>query len=371
LLKKIELNEFLKRNQNAKDKNVEFVRMQTILQISIRAIVSIIFVVIIGYSGYLVSNDLLTLEEFAYFFLVFGTLIWPMMALAMIINIRSRGKASLERIQGILNEEVDIYDSEDVVDVDEIKGSIEFKNLTFSYPDATEPVLKDISFTIEKGETIGVLGRTGSGKTSVVDLLLRLYNVDENSIFVDGIDLMKLPIKKLRDSIGYVPQDGFLFSDSISKNISLSYGVQDGLYKEVEEAAILSDVHDNITEFTEGYQTIIGERGVTLSGGQRQRLSIARALIKNPPIMILDDSVSAVDTKTEETILSNLDKIRSDRTTIIIAHRISTLKTTDKIIIIDDGMILDVGSHEELLTRCEFYKDMVERQKLEDEIEVK
>ena len=368
---KIELNEFLKRNQTAKDKNIEFVKMQTKLQISIRSIVSIIFVVIIAYSGYLVSADLLTLEEFAYFFLVFGTLIWPMMALAMIINIRSRGKASLDRIQGILDEVVDIYDAYDVQELDEVKGKIEFKNLTFTYPDGSEPVLSNISFTIKQGETIGVLGRTGSGKTSIVDLLLRIYNVDEQSIFIDDVDIMKLPIKQVRDSIGYVPQDGFLFSDSISKNISLSYGTKDDLYSEVQQAAKLSDVHDNIIEFTDGYETIIGERGVTLSGGQRQRLSIARAMIKNPPIMILDDSVSAVDTKTEETILSNLEKIRNDRTTIIIAHRISTLKTTDKIIIVDDGKILDIGSHDELLARCEFYIDMVERQKLEDEIEVK
>lgn len=368
---KVELMHFLKRNKNTKDKNIEFVKMQSALQIIVRSIVSLIFVVIIGYTGYLVKNDIMNIQEFTYFFGVFSTLIWPMMAIAMIINIRSRGKASYERIQKILDEEVDVYDHENVENIQSVDGKIEFKNLTFAYPDANEPVLKNISFTIEKGETIGILGRTGSGKTSIVDLLLRIYNVDEGSVFVDDKDIMNLPIRKVREAIGYVPQDGFLFSDSISKNISLSYGVQDGLFKEVEQAAILSDVHDNIIEFTEGYDTIIGERGVTLSGGQRQRLSIARALIKDPAIMVLDDSVSAVDTKTEETILKNLQQIRSDRTTIIIAHRISTLKTTDKIIIVDEGEILDIGSHEELLARCEFYIDMVERQKLEDEIEVR
>jgi len=368
---KVELREFLKRNQNAKDKNIEFVKMQATLQITVRSIVSIIFVVIIGYTGYLVKNNLMNLEEFAYFFLVFSSLIWPMMALAMIINISSRGKASLERITKILDEEVEINDSPDCVDLDQINGKIEFKDLTFTYPDATEPVLKNISFTINKGETVGILGRTGSGKTSIVDLLLRIYNVDEGSLFIDDIDIMKIKLKQVRDSIGYVPQDGFLFSDSISKNISLSFGRNDNLMDEVKNAAVLSDVHDNIIEFTDGYETIIGERGVTLSGGQRQRLSIARALIKEPPIMVLDDSVSAVDTKTEETILSNLDKIRNESTTIIIAHRISTLKTTDKIIIVEDGKILDIGNHDELLNRCAFYQDMVERQRLEDEIEVK
>ena len=227
-----------------------------------------------------------------------------------------------------------------------------------------------MGFDIKQGEMVGVLGRTGSGKTSILDLLLRIYNIDENHLFIDGIDIMKLPIRQVRDSIGYVPQDGFLFSDTIRKNISLGISREKDILEDVREAAILSDVHDNIVDFTEGYETVIGERGVTLSGGQRQRLSIARALIKNPPILILDDSVSAVDTKTEETILGNLRKIRKDKTTILIAHRISTIKSADKIIIVDEGNVIDVGTHQELLERCHFYKDMVERQKLEDEIEV-
>ena len=231
-------------------------------------------------------------------------------------------------------------------------------------------VLSNITFKITSGETVGILGRTGSGKTSLVDLLLRIYNVNENQLFIDGIDIMDLPIKKIRDSIGYVPQDGFLFSDSISNNISLGLEKKKDYFNDIQEAAKLSDVHDNITEFSEEYETIIGERGVTLSGGQRQRLSIARALIKNPPILILDDSVSAVDTKTEETILDNLNKVRKGKTTLIIAHRISTIKDADKIIIVDEGRVIDVGTHEELLVRCSFYLDMVERQKLEDEVEV-
>jgi len=231
-------------------------------------------------------------------------------------------------------------------------------------------VLENVSFHIKNGEKIGILGRTGSGKTTIVDLLLRIYNVEENTIFVDGVDIMKLPIEKLRSSIGYVPQDGFLFSDTISNNISLSYGRRDDAYEDVIHAAKLSDVHENIVEFSEGYQTIIGERGVTLSGGQRQRVSIARAMIKNPSIMILDDSVSAVDTKTEETILGNLEHTRTGKTTILIAHRISTLKTVDRIIVVDSGRVLDIGSHHDLMARCAFYQNMVERQKLEDEVEV-
>jgi ATP-binding cassette subfamily B protein len=336
----------------------------------VSVVISAIFVIIIAFGGNLIRQGILTIGELTAFFMLFSSLIWPMRAVARIIEVRSRGKASLERIQGILDENIDVRDASDVINVEEIKGDIEFRNLDFSYPDGNEKVLENISFHIKTGEKIGILGRTGSGKTSIVDLLLRLYNVKENTLFIDGIDIMKLPIKKVREAIGYVPQDGFLFSDTILNNIGLSEGKRDHAVDDVIHAARLSDVHDNIIQFTEGYDTVIGERGVTLSGGQRQRVSIARAIIKNPPIMILDDSVSAVDTKTEETILSNLDKIRVNKTTLLIAHRISTLKTVDRIIIVDDGKILDVGSHEELLERCDFYQDMVERQKLEDEIEV-
>lgn len=371
---KTEIKEFLKVNKRVKQKNVEYVKMQTILQVTVRLIVSIIFIVILGYGGYLVKSTAGTSTPFTVgslteFFMLFSALIWPMMALAMIINVRSRGKASLERIARILNEKIDVFD-EDVIDVDEIQGKIEFRDLSFKYPDGSEDALHNINFKVNVGETVGVLGRTGSGKTSIVDLLLRIYNVDENKLFIDGIDIMKLPIRKVRASIGYVPQDGFLFSDSISNNISLGLQKRKDVYQEIQKAAKLSDVHDNIVDFTDGYETIIGERGVTLSGGQRQRLSIARALIKDPAILIMDDSISAVDTKTEETILSNLKKVRKGKTTLIISHRISTIKDADKIIIVDEGRVIDVGTHDELIIRCNFYKDMVNRQKLEEEIEV-
>ena len=370
-----EIDEFLKINTRAKNMNISYVKSETLLQMSIRAITGIVYVIILGYGGYLVYSTKGSLNEFSVgdlsaFILLFGALLWPMRALAMIINIRSRGKASLQRIARILNEEVDVLDIGDIVDVDKIKGSIEFRNLSFSYPDGFENALSNISFKVNIGETVGILGRTGSGKTSLVDLLLRIYNVNENQLFVDGIDIMNLPIKKVRESIGYVPQDGFLFSDSISNNISLGLEKKKDYFNEIQKAAKLSDVHDNITDFSEEYETVIGERGVTLSGGQRQRLSIARALIKEPSILILDDSVSAVDTKTEETILDNLNKVRKGKTTLIIAHRISTIKDADKIIIVDEGKVIDVGTHNQLLKRCSFYLDMVERQKLEDEVEV-
>ncbi len=372
-----EIRHFLKANKNARDKNVLFARMQMLFRALTRIIVSLSFVLMIFYGMQLVeltqdTADPFTIGDLVAFLSYFSMLIWPMMAISMIINVRSRGKASLKRIESILDEPIDIVDDENVVDIEEIRGDIEFNNLTFAYPDAEEgddPALKNISFDVSAGEMIGILGRTGSGKTSIVDLLLRLYNLEENSLLIDGVDIMKIPFKKIREDIGYVPQDGFLFSDTIKNNIALGVDDDRADMDKIQEVAQLSDVHDNIVQFKHGYETVIGERGVTLSGGQKQRVSIARALAKNPPILIMDDSVSAVDTSTEEKILRNLRKLRKGKTTIMIAHRISTVKNADKIVVIDNGEILDVGTHEELEARCEFYRDLVERQQLEDEVE--
>ncbi len=373
-----EIREFLKSNKNAKDKNVRFVRIATIMEMAVRVIVSLVIVIIIGYGAHLVQStshlpfeERFTLGDLVAFIQYFMMLIWPMMALSRIIHVRSQGKASLERIEAILHAPIDVEDDENVRDINAIKGSIEFRDLYFRYPDGDANALEAISFSVEAGQTIGILGRTGSGKTSVVDLLLRIYNVNPGQLFIDGIDIMKLPVKKVRDSIGYVPQDGFLFSDTIRNNISLGVEDKDDVdINQIQTMAKLSDVHDNIAQFKHGYETIIGERGVTLSGGQKQRVSIARALAKEPPILIMDDSVSAVDTSTEEKILKNLKKVRKGKTTIIIAHRISTVKNADKIVVIDDGRVVDVGTHEELERRCELYQDMVRRQQLEDAVEV-
>ena len=369
----LELRAFLKTNQNTKDKNILFVRMQVILQILVQSVVSIVIIltIILGASRInetAGSADPFTVGNLVEFAGYFGLLVWPMMALTMIIRMRSQGKASLERIDELLYHPVDVYDHADVLALDSLQGSITFNHLNFQYPDGESLALKDISFHVEAGQTVGILGRTGSGKTSIVDLLLRIYNVENGTLLLDGHDIMDIPLQTLRESFGYVPQDGFLFSDTIKNNIAL------GLKEEpetqyIEDVARLSDVHDNIQEFKYGYDTIIGERGVTLSGGQKQRVAIARALAKNPPILILDDSVSAVDTATEEKILRNLKTTRQGKTTIMIAHRISTVKHADLIVLIDDGKVAATGTHTDLMKTSELYQHMVDQQTLEQEVE--
>ena len=264
---------------------------------------------------------------------------------------------------GVSNK-VDVKDRGGVQDLPSIHGKIEFRNLTFRYPDGEYDVLKNVSFTIEPGESVGIVGKTGSGKTTIVDLLLRTYNVPDGTLFIDDHDVNTVSIHSVREGCAYVPQDNFLFSDTISGNISFAF--DDENQEAIEDAAMMSDVHDNIAEFKEGYRTVLGERGVTVSGGQKQRISIARALMKHAPILILDDSVSAVDTKTERTILDNLKK-REGLTTILIAHRISTVEQMDKIVFVEDGEVHAVGKHEDLYRTCTAYRKMVDLQKLEEE----
>ena len=295
-------------------------------------------------------------------------MVWPVMAVSQLIEMTSRGKASLNRVSELLDAKQDVVDKPDVEDVKDIEGRIEFRHLTFRYPDGEFDVLKDVSFTIEPGENVGLVGKTGSGKTTIVDLILRTYNVPDGTVFLDGHDVNTIPIRDVRAAAAYVPQDNFLFSDTIENNIAFAYeGEQAAEAEAAEEAARLAAVHDNIVDFKDKYMTMLGERGVTVSGGQKQRISIARALMKHAKILILDDSVSAVDTKTEQEILTNLRKNRAGLTTILIAHRISTVEDMDKIVFIDDGRVVDVGTHDELVLRCPDYKKMVDLQKLEDE----
>lgn len=360
-----ELWAFKKLNKENEDINIEFTKISTLLQISVTFFVQSVVCVILGYGGYLVFRGDFKVGELIEFYGYFTSIIWPIMALSMLIDMTSRGKASLKRISELLDAKPDVVDGTSVENVEHIRGDIEFKNLDFMYPDGDYNVLENINFKINAGENVGIIGKTGSGKTTIVDLILRVYNVPDGTLFIDGRDVNTIPIKTLRDFCAYVPQDNFLFSDTIENNIAFSRDASSS--DEVVRAAKLSDVHDNISEFPAQYATILGERGVTVSGGQKQRISIARALMKEASILILDDSVSAVDTKTEKVIIDNLRENRRGRTTILIAHRISTVEKMDKIIFVDEGKIRAVGTHNELIEGCEDYKTMVELQKLEEE----
>lgn len=362
-----ELRRFSKINKENMDKNIEFEKLSMLVNNLLFGIfIGSIFIVLYILGSILILHKKFEVGTLTTFVAYFDTLIWPMMAIANLINLHSQGKASLKRLNEVFNYEEEIKDSEDVVKDHQIKGKITFNNLSFTYPNSDREVLSNISLTIPQGYNIGLIGRTGCGKTTLVELLMRIYNVKENEILIDDIDIMKLPFKDVRNAISYVPQDNFLFSDTIKNNISFSSNEVDE--SEVIKASINSDVDSNIKDFKEGYDTVLGERGVTVSGGQKQRISIARALLKDSQILILDDSVSAVDTKTEETIINNLKNLRQNKTTILIAHRISTVKKMDRIIVMDEGKIIGYGTHEELEKNCKEYQNMVHLQRLEDEI---
>ena len=362
-----ELWAFRKLNKDNEKANIEFTRISVLLHISVTLFVESVVCVILGYGGYLVHKGSFNAGELVEFIGYFNSIVWPVMAVSQLIEMGSRGKASLKRVSELLDTPVDVKDREGVSDIGEVRGDIEFKNLTFRYPDADYDALDNVSFKINAGENVGIIGKTGAGKTTIVDILLRIYNIPDGTVFIDGKDVNDISIASVRRNCAYVPQDNFLFSDTIENNIA--FGTDEYDSEEVKHFADLSDVHGNISEFAEGYQTVLGERGVTVSGGQKQRISIARALMKGASILILDDSVSAVDTETERTIISNLRETRKGRTTILIAHRVSTVEKMDKIIFIDDGRILAVGSHEELLKTSKEYRTTVELQKLDEEKE--
>lgn len=360
-----ELMAFQKLNRENEEANITLTKTSVMLRIIVSLFVESVICVILGYGGYLVYLGKFNAGQLVEFFGYFNSIVWPIMAVSELIDMHARGKASLNRISELLDAKQDVIDREDVQPLNHVKGDIEFKDLTFRYPDGEYDALTNVSFTIKAGENVGLVGKTGSGKTTLVDLILRTYNVPDGTIFVDGVDVNSVPIRDVRAAASYVPQDNFLFSDSITRNIA--FGVDGEDLNAVMDAARLADVDGNIVEFSKGYDTILGERGVTVSGGQKQRISIARALMKDAPILILDDSVSAVDTKTERTILQNLRETRKGKTTILIAHRISTIENMDKILFIDDGKVVAVGKHEDIYRDCPEYRKMVDLQKLEEE----
>ena len=360
-----ELLAFKKLNVENEDANVDHTKTSVLFRILVMLFVESVICVILGYGGYLVYRGKFNAGQLVEFIGYFNAVIWPIMAVSELIDMTSRGKASLQRIGELLDARQMVADRDGVTELTNVKGNIEFRNLTFRYPDGEYDALENVSFTIRAGENVGLVGKTGSGKTTLVDLILRTYNVPDGTVFIDGQDVNDVSIRSVRAACAYVPQDNFLFSDTIENNIA--FGVPGYDHSQIANAAKLADVDGNIKEFQLGYETVLGERGVTVSGGQKQRISIARALLKDAPILILDDSVSAVDTKTEETILQNLHETRAGKTTILIAHRISTIAKMDKILFIDDGRLAAVGTHDELYASSPEYRKMVDLQRLEEE----
>ena len=360
-----ELWAFKKLSKENEEANIAFTKASVLFRILVMTFVESVICIILGYGGYLVWKGTFNAGQLMEFIGYFNAIIWPVMAVADLIDMTSRGRASVKRISELLDAKQDVKDRENVERLENIRGDIEFRHLDFCYPDGEFDALHDVSFTIKAGENIGLVGRTGSGKTTLVDLILRTYNVPDGTLFIDGHDVNTVAIRDVRAGCAYVPQDNFLFSDTIANNIG--FAVSDKKGDSIVQAAVMADVDGNIREFSQGYDTILGERGVTVSGGQKQRISIARALLKDAPILILDDSVSAVDTKTERTILGNLRSTRAGKTTILIAHRISTIEQMDKVLFIDEGRVAAFGTHDELQETCKEYRKMVELQRLEEE----
>lgn len=310
------------------------------------------------------STEINDLGKIAQFMLYINMLTWPVASLGWVSSLIQEAEASQERINEFLKEQPDIKNNNP--ESSHISGKIEFNNVSFTYDDTNIEALKNICFTVNKGETLGILGKTGSGKSSILSLISRLYDTTSGDIFIDNQNIKNLNLYSLRDAISVVPQDAFLFSDSIKNNIK--FGKEDATDEEIEDVAKKALVHHNIMEFTNKYDTVLGERGITLSGGQKQRVSIARALIKNAPVLLLDDCLSAVDTETEEAILNNLTEFCKDKTTLIVSHRISSVKNADKIIILDDGKIIQQGTHNQLLDEEGYYKELYLKQLSEKEI---
>ncbi|WP_274364545.1 ABC transporter ATP-binding protein [Paenibacillus thermotolerans] len=350
--------------------NMRLARLQALFNPLVQWITGVSLMLVLGYGGILVIQDTITLGEFIAFNSYLGLLTGPIMGIGWMLNIFQRGAASMSRLNEILRTEPQITDAPGVNerDLEPIRGRIELEGVSFRYPGSGSDALSDVHVTVPEGSTLAIVGKTGSGKSTLVNLLVRLYDLPEGKgqIRIDGTNIRDIPLKQLRESIGFVPQENFLFSETIRDNIA--FGTNDADERSVADAAQDAQVLDNILDFPKRFDTMLGERGVTLSGGQKQRISIARALIKHPSILILDDSLSAVDTKTEEALLERLRSLRKNKTTIIIAHRISTVQHADHIIVLDNGTIIEQGNHERLLAAGGLYRDMYEKQLLEEQV---
>ncbi|MFD1096617.1 ABC transporter ATP-binding protein [Salegentibacter chungangensis] len=356
---------FTELSNGSRDKNIDLVKVQ--------AFFFPLMVLLIGFSNVLViyvggrqyiTGQIENLGVIVEFLLYVNMLTWPVASIGWVTSLVQQAAASQERINEFLQEKPEITNPKETED--EINGSIAFKNVSFTYEDTNITALKNVSFEVKSGETLAIIGKTGAGKSTILELIGRLYDVHQGKITIDDKEIHKLNLESLRKSIGYVPQDAFLFSDSIKNNIK--FGKTDATDEEIYEAAKTASVHKNIVGFSKGYETVLGERGITLSGGQKQRVSIARAIIHDPKILLFDDCLSAVDTETEEEILSNLFKISKDKTTIIVSHRVSSAKNADKIIILEDGAIVQQGTHSQLINQSGYYKELYAKQLNEKEM---
>ncbi len=349
---------------DSKEKNIDLTKVNALFFPLMVLLIgfSNLIVIYVGGRQYIAGE--IQLGVIAEFIIYVNMLTWPVAVVGWVTSMVKLAEVSQQRINEFLQQDPEIKNA--VHDTFDVKGDIEFRNVSLTYDDTNITALKNISFSVKSGETIAILGKTGSGKSSIVNLISRLYDATEGMVLVDGIDIRKCNLDALRDQTGFVPQDPFLFSDTIENNIK--FGKEDASSEEIETAAKDAVVHQNIVDFKDGYQTILGERGVTLSGGQKQRVSIARAIIKDPKILVFDDCLSAVDTETEERILTNLGKVSKNKTTFIISHRVSSAKNADKILVLEDGKIKQQGSHNQLITENGYYKELYSQQLLEKEM---
>ena len=346
-------------------KNMRLARVQSLMMPGMTVLFNLSYVIVISYGGYLVMQSSMSVGELTQFFIYLNQLLWPIAAIGWVTSMIQRGAASMARLGAIFEAPSDIVDADNAQRPDEIRGTIEFDNVSLAY-DGTTPVLSNISVTVPAGSSLGIVGTVGSGKSSLIGLLPRLYDVTSGAVRIDGIDVRNISIVTLRGSIAVVPQESFLFSETIRENIR--FGRPTASDEEVEQAAQRAQLHADVMSLPQGYDTVVGERGVTLSGGQKQRTSLARAIASDPSILVLDDSLSAIDADTEERILGGLDDVMKGRTTILISHRISTVKKCTNIIVLQNGTIAEQGSHIELLELGGIYADMYERQQLEQQL---
>ena len=366
---KEQLEHFKKVNDNNRKANADISILRSIFWPVLETFIGLSYVVAIVLGGYYCLIGEISLGKFITFSSYIGSLVWPMIIVGDIVTTFSEASASSKRINEIFDAKIEIQNSRNMIDIQQLEGEIIFEKVDFRYEDNLPLVLEDITIKINKGEVLAILGKTGCGKTTMVNLIARVYDASSGNIYIDGNNIKDIPLKVLRSNIGYVPQDNFLFSETVKENIS--FGKIDATDQEIYAACKMADIHDNIMSFPNKYETMVGERGVTLSGGQKQRTSIARALIKDSPILIMDDSLSAVDTDTEDTIINNLKKIRKNKTTIMIAHRVSTVQAADNILVLEAGKIAEYGNYQQLLDKKGLFAQMVEKQQLEKQLSSK